>query len=41
MIGFVSENQVVGTLVVLLWESLILYAFSACWWLTPSVALSS
>ena len=40
MLEFLFNNPFLGTLVVLLWISLILYAFSAFWWLFEVFGLS-
>ena len=41
MIEYVAANPVVGGIVVLLWVALVLYAFSAFWWLFEVFVLSS
>jgi len=40
MLEFLSNNPVLGILVLLLWISLILYGFSAFWWLFEVFGLS-
>ena len=40
MIGYLTTNPIVGSIVVLLWVVLVLYAFSAFWWLFEVFVLS-
>ena len=40
MLGYLAANPVVGTIVILLWVALVLYGFSALWWLVEVVVLS-
>jgi hypothetical protein len=40
MLKFLFDNPFLGTLVLLLWVSLLLYAFSAFWWLFEVFGLS-
>lgn len=40
MIAYLTANPVVGSIVILLWIALVLYAFSAFWWLFEVLVLS-